>query len=132
MAGNPRPSGHALPEWHGCSERRHGRRSVLGSEAEPGMTPDAVRAIEIEGLCVGYGATPALEDITLAVRQHETLGLLGRHGAGKTSLLKAILMLVTPQAGSVRIFGEPHHAPAQSRAGLSSGALPAAGRPPGP
>jgi ABC-2 type transport system ATP-binding protein len=75
------------------------------------MTSAAADAIVIEGLCARYGTTPALEDITLAVRQHETFGLMGRHGAGKTSLLKSILMLVTPHAGAVRIFGEPHHLP---------------------
>jgi ABC-2 type transport system ATP-binding protein len=75
------------------------------------MTSAAADAIVIEGLCMRYGMTSALEDVTLAVRQHETFGLIGRHGAGKTSLLKSILMLVTPQAGAVRIFGEPHHLP---------------------
>jgi ABC-2 type transport system ATP-binding protein len=91
-------------------------------------TAAAADAIAIDGLCMRYDATPALEDITLAVRQRETFGLMGRHGAGKTSLLKAILMLATPQAGTVRIFGEPHHLPA-SRARLAY--LPQRFQPPG-
>jgi ABC-2 type transport system ATP-binding protein len=99
-----------------------------GPMAAAATTSAAADAIVIEGLSVRYGTTSALEDITLAVRQRETFGLIGRHGAGKTSLLKSILMLVTPQAGAVRIFGEPHHLPG-SRARLAY--LPQRFQPPG-
>jgi ABC-2 type transport system ATP-binding protein len=92
------------------------------------MTLAATPALEVEGLWTGYGTTSALEDVTLAVRQHETFGLIGRHGAGKTSLLKSVLMLVPPHAGTVRVFGEPHHAP-RSRTHLAY--LPQRFRPPG-
>lgn len=82
------------------------------------MTATAANAIEIEGLWVRSGAASVLEDLTLAVRQHETLGLIGRHGAGKTSLLKAVLRLIKPSAGSVHVFGETHRSPG-SRARLA-------------
>lgn len=92
------------------------------------MTSEPPYAIEIRGLSTRYGSTSALEDVTLAVRQHETLGLMGRRGAGKTSLLKSVLMLVTPHAGTVRVFGEPHQPP-RSRFPLAY--LPERFRPPG-
>jgi ABC-2 type transport system ATP-binding protein len=68
---------------------------------------DAAPAIEIDRLHTGYGGAAVLEDITLAVRRDEIFGVLGPGGAGKTSLLKTILMLTAPQAGTVRLFGEP-------------------------
>jgi ABC-2 type transport system ATP-binding protein len=75
-------------------------------------------AIEIDRLRLGYGGTPVLEDVTLTVRADEVFGLLGMNGAGKTTLLKAILMLAAPQAGTIRMFGEPHHL-ARARARLA-------------
>jgi ABC-2 type transport system ATP-binding protein len=88
----------------------------------------AADAVALEGLCTRYGRVSALEDVTLAIRQHETFGLMGRRGAGKSTLLKSILMLVAPHAGVVRIFGEPHHLPG-SRCRLAY--LPERFQPPG-
>ncbi len=92
------------------------------------MTDPAPPAVEIRGLAAGYGRTPVLHDITLTLRQGETLGLIGLNGAGKTTLLKSILMLVAPAAGSVHLFGLPHEAPG-SRAHLAY--LPERFQPPG-
>lgn len=75
-------------------------------------------AIEIAGLCSRYGGTAVLEDITLNVRQGEILGLAGLDGAGKSTLIKSILILVAPVAGSVHLFGETHEQPS-SRAKLA-------------
>jgi ABC-2 type transport system ATP-binding protein len=47
----------------------------------------------------------ALQDINLTVGKGEMLIVLGRNGAGKTSLLKAMSTLVRPSCGTVRIFG---------------------------
>jgi ABC-2 type transport system ATP-binding protein len=80
---------------------------VIGSAAHP---------LEIEGLRTVCGGAAGLEDITLTVRAGEILGLLGPRGAGKTSLLKAVLMLVPPAGGTARLFGEAHQRPgARSR-----------------
>jgi ABC-2 type transport system ATP-binding protein len=92
------------------------------------VTAEAVDAVEVEGLGTRYGPTPVLADVTLAIRQGETVGLIGLNGAGKTTLLKSILMLVAPHAGTVRLFGEPHHLPS-SRARLAF--LPEEFQPPG-
>jgi ABC-2 type transport system ATP-binding protein len=85
-------------------------------------------AIEIRGLCAGYGGAPVLHGVTLTVEPGETLGLLGLSGAGKTTLLKSILRLLTPAAGSVRLFGHSHAEPG-SRAQLAY--LPERFQPPG-
>lgn len=67
-----------------------------------GMVP----ALEIEELSVYYGEDCALENISLNVEQNEFLGIIGPNGGGKTTLLKAILGLVQPRAGMIRILGE--------------------------
>lgn len=63
-------------------------------------------ALEITNLSVFYGEDCALENISLNVAEHEFLGIIGPNGGGKTTLLKAILGLVQPQSGTVRIFGQ--------------------------
>lgn len=92
------------------------------------MIKAAAHPVEIEGLWTRYGEATVLEDITLTVRAAEIFGVLGLDGAGKTSLLKSVLMLLKPEAGEVRLFGEAHHHPsARSRVAY----LPERFQPPG-
>ena len=53
----------------------------------------------------GYGATRALEDITLRIAANEVLAVVGRSGTGKSTLLRVIAGSVIPLAGTVRIGG---------------------------
>jgi ABC-type Mn2+/Zn2+ transport system ATPase subunit len=53
---------------------------------------------------VGFGGRPALEEISLEIQDGEFVGVIGPNGSGKTTLLKAILGLVLPISGTVRIF----------------------------
>ena len=62
-------------------------------------------ALVIAGLVCAYGETPVLHGVDLAVREGEVLCLLGRNGAGKTTTLKAVMGLVRPRAGSVKLDG---------------------------
>ena len=48
-----------------------------------------------------YGAEPVLEDVTLAVRQEEFVGIAGPNGSGKTTLLKILVGLLMPETGTV-------------------------------
>jgi zinc transport system ATP-binding protein len=66
--------------------------------------------IELEHVTVYYRELVALEDVTLRVTSGEFLALIGPNGSGKTTLLKTILGLVSPVAGTVRLFGEPPRA----------------------
>jgi zinc transport system ATP-binding protein len=50
-----------------------------------------------------------LEDISLDVHRGYYLGVVGPNGSGKTTLLKIILGLLTPQAGTVKLFGADIH-----------------------
>lgn len=61
--------------------------------------------LTLEGLSVAYGERTAVHALSLEVRPGEIYGLLGSNGAGKTSTIKAIVGLVRPVAGEIRVFG---------------------------
>ncbi len=62
--------------------------------------------LSISDLRFAYNGTPVLEDVSLTVNRGNYLAVLGPNGGGKTTLIKCILGLLTPQQGSVRVFGE--------------------------
>jgi len=62
--------------------------------------------IEIRGLAKRLGRKQVLQDLDLDVRAGETLVILGPSGTGKSVLLKHIIGLMQPDAGSIRIDGE--------------------------
>jgi zinc transport system ATP-binding protein len=72
-----------------------------------GAWPDmSDTAVHIENLSVYYGHTRALSDVCLDVAVGEFLGIIGPNGGGKTTLLRAMLGLVS-YCGRVEIFGGP-------------------------
>ncbi|MCP3442932.1 ABC transporter ATP-binding protein [Bradyrhizobium sp. CCGUVB14] len=77
--------------------------------------------IEVADLDVYYGTSQILFGVDLSVRQGETMALLGRNGAGKSTTMKAIMGLAPPRRGKVSLRGavisgrKPHHI---ARAGL--------------
>jgi phospholipid/cholesterol/gamma-HCH transport system ATP-binding protein len=62
--------------------------------------------IEVRGLCNRFGAQIVHENLDLDVYQGEILGVVGGSGSGKSVLLRSIIGLNRPAAGSVRLFGE--------------------------
>jgi branched-chain amino acid transport system ATP-binding protein len=62
--------------------------------------------IQTRGLNTHYGASHILRGIDFGVARGETIGLMGRNGMGKSTLLKSIMGLVKPSGGSVHIKGE--------------------------
>ena len=67
------------------------------------MTTDAL--IQARGLHTYYGASHILHGVDFAVARGETVGLMGRNGMGKSTLLKSMLGLVPPRAGEVSVKG---------------------------
>jgi branched-chain amino acid transport system ATP-binding protein len=59
--------------------------------------------LAIDGLDAGYGNVQVLRGLTLAAAAGEVLAVMGRNGAGKTTTLKAIMGLVPPRRGEVRL-----------------------------
>lgn len=62
--------------------------------------------INAQGLNTYYGASHILRGIDFQVARGETIGLMGRNGMGKSTLLKSIMGLVPPQSGTVQIKGQ--------------------------
>jgi branched-chain amino acid transport system ATP-binding protein len=63
-------------------------------------------ALSVDGLWVRHGAVDAVRGLSLEVDRGEIVGLIGPNGAGKSSALHAIMGLVPPVAGDVRLAGE--------------------------
>ena len=63
--------------------------------------------IHAHGLHTYYGASHILRGIDFSVGQGETIGLMGRNGMGKSTLLKSIMGIVPPRKGTVDIKGKP-------------------------
>ncbi|MGI8404115.1 MAG: ATP-binding cassette domain-containing protein [Thermomicrobiales bacterium] len=62
-------------------------------------------AIEAEGLVYRFGDKVAVAGVNLNVAPGEIFGVLGPNGAGKTSTIRMLATLLTPHAGTARIFG---------------------------
>jgi branched-chain amino acid transport system ATP-binding protein len=88
---------------------------------DTGLPNSGTTALEVEGLCAGYGDIDVVDGVDLTVARGEVFALLGPNGAGKTTVLKAVSGLLAPSAGSVRILGHDvtgADADALARAGL--------------
>lgn len=63
-------------------------------------------AIEIRDLKNQFGDHVIHQDLNLTIERGEILGIVGGSGCGKTTLLRAILLLLRPTAGSIKVFGQ--------------------------
>jgi len=74
---------------------------------------DMSAVIAIESVSKRFGDVPAVDDVTLDVRENECLALLGPSGCGKTTLLRLIAGFEQPDAGRIVVAGEDmtHTAP---------------------
>jgi branched-chain amino acid transport system ATP-binding protein len=61
--------------------------------------------LEARALHAYYGASHVLHGVDFRIARGEAIGLMGRNGMGKTTLLKSMLGLVKPRAGEVRVRG---------------------------
>ncbi|MGH7254375.1 MAG: ABC transporter ATP-binding protein [Nitrospirales bacterium] len=61
--------------------------------------------VEVRDLNKRFGEFTAVAGISFHIRRGEVLGLLGPNGAGKTTTIQMLLGLITPTAGTIRMFG---------------------------
>ena len=74
----------------------------------PAAQPSAARGdVELSHVTFGYGEKEVLHDLSMTVKQGEQITLIGRTGAGKSTVFKLLLGLYPPQKGTVTIGGVP-------------------------
>jgi len=71
------------------------------------VSSEQAPVLAVEGLTKRYPGVLALDRMSFEVRPHEVVGLIGENGAGKSTLLKSLVGLVRPDAGTIRVHGEP-------------------------
>ncbi|KAJ2764128.1 hypothetical protein IWQ57_005291, partial [Coemansia nantahalensis] len=97
----------------GCVERAHqyvdiAREAPATTPADAALPPDWPRtgALAVTGLVTGYTPdAPVLHGLTFAVRAGEKIGVVGRTGAGKSTLAQALLRLLEASAGRIELDG---------------------------
>ena len=62
-------------------------------------------ALSVRDLVVKFGSTTVLKGVDLDVPKGEIIGFVGASGAGKSVLLRTVIGLIRPSAGSIRVFG---------------------------
>ena len=73
--------------------------------------------IEVRDLDVVLGETTVLERISFEVAEGRIFGLIGPNGGGKTTLIKTVVGLIRPRAGSAKVEGYPVPGPPAARPG---------------
>ena len=115
----PRPALHSRPATAAqsstsrnpaCAPRPevggdHGSLRSKPNDARPWDGPAAEVLLDASGLHTFYGVSHILHGVDFSVRRGETIGLMGRNGMGKTTLLKTMLGLVRPRQGQVVVRG---------------------------
>jgi zinc/manganese transport system ATP-binding protein len=66
-----------------------------------------MNAIEFRDVCLMLGGRIVLDRVNLDIAPREFVGVLGPNGSGKTTLMRAILGLVPPSRGAIRVLGQP-------------------------
>ena len=82
-------------------------RTTSSSASVADETPESAMSalIEARGLHAHYGESHVLRGVSLAIGAGESIGLLGRNGMGKTTLIRALLGLTPASAGKVLVHG---------------------------
>lgn len=71
----------------------------------------ALPAIRCEQVSFAYGEIPILSNVSFTIQPLDAVALVGPNGGGKSTLLKLLLGLLTPQSGTIQVLGvTPHQA----------------------
>jgi len=90
--------------------------------------PSTAPLLDVAGVHAGYGTSEVLFGIDLAVARGEIVGVLGRNGMGKTTLVRTVMGLVPPSAGAIAFAGRPIAGLAPHRVARAGVALVPEGR----
>lgn len=121
-AGGIYPAGHLQPRgalqarlYGGSAARRSGqgearpagerepRSHAVSTAAAPSSDPEVV--IEVEGLSKSFGGRRVVDNLSMRVRRGQIYGFLGPNGSGKTTTIRMLCGLLTPDAGRGTCLG---------------------------
>ena len=71
--------------------------------------------IEVEGLAVGFGDVTVLRDVSFKIAAGSIFAVMGGSGCGKSTVLKALIGLLRPSAGTIRVEAEDYWAADEAR-----------------
>ncbi|MEM9027386.1 MAG: metal ABC transporter ATP-binding protein [Pseudomonadota bacterium] len=81
---------------------------LVTADGKAAKAPDsAAIALDVQGLTVSYGQTPAVFSIDANVPVGSMTAIIGPNGAGKSTLLKAVLGIIPRLSGTTQVFGQP-------------------------
>lgn len=63
--------------------------------------------VEIQNVSFSYGKETVVKEVTLEIHKGDYVGIIGPNGGGKSTLMKLMVGLLTPDAGSISLFGNP-------------------------
>ena len=66
-----------------------------------------MNALEVRQLNKSFGEVEAVRDVSFAIPEGAVFGLLGRNGAGKTTVIRLIMRLYLPDSGEIIFRGNP-------------------------
>jgi ABC-2 type transport system ATP-binding protein len=94
--------------------------TTAAAAGDPQLTEAAAPPpLEVRGLVKRYGELTAVAGVDITVRAGDVYGYLGPNGAGKTTSLRMMLGLITPTAGTVRLFGRDPQVTARALDGVA-------------
>ncbi|WP_022867635.1 amino acid ABC transporter ATP-binding protein [Schaalia vaccimaxillae] len=79
------------------------------TQAHPEVSDDPQPLISIRGLTKSFGNLRVLDDVNLDVARGQVTGIIGPSGGGKSTLLRCINLLETPDSGTVRVGSHVYH-----------------------
>ncbi|MDT3437906.1 ABC transporter ATP-binding protein [Haloarcula sp. 1CSR25-25] len=81
--------------------------------------------LDLDGVTAAYDTTPILREVDISVEEGEIVGVMGKNGVGKTTLLKTVMGLLEPSEGTISYDGtDVTHASADERARAGIGYIP--------
>jgi ABC-type Mn2+/Zn2+ transport system ATPase subunit len=95
----------------------HGSLHPHGIEEPPVSGFSGVPLVELSDVSIRYGATIALENVSLKIWPGQFMAIIGPNGGGKTTLLRTILDAIPVQQGKVLLRGEALRSPSLQRIG---------------
>jgi ribose transport system ATP-binding protein len=87
------------------AERESTPRQHAASLPPASGRTDAAHALSVRGVTKAFGATVALNEATFSVAAGEAHALLGENGAGKSTMVKLLSGLISPDAGEIMLYG---------------------------